>query len=1192
MRSLYLKALEIQGFKSFPDKTVLSFGSDITAIVGPNGSGKSNIADAIRWVMGEQSTRTLRGSKMEDVIFDGTAKRKGLGFAEVSLVIDNSEHIFPMEETEVSVTRRYYRSGESEYYINRRSCRLKDVNELFMDTGLGREGYSIIGQGKIDEILSIKSADRREIFEEAAGISRFRHRKEEAERKLERTQENLVRINDKIDELELQVEPLRVQAEKTRKYLLLRDELKSLEISLWLEQLEQLRISHIKLKADCEAAVRQKEETRQALDVLYAALETFSEQMREKDLAAERVREEQSGLEQQVHSCESSISLLKNDIRNNSENAARIREELEQQQARAGSLAGQIEERRARLEEIETAMARCQDAGRELQRQMEETLSSAGVLNQELSRLQERERLENASAAEARALLSALAAAAQELLDREEKLTQELTEQEERSRQAKNAAEDLEKELERVSEERDSAKNVISGHQLLCQSRQRRLDQVQERLNRLRMDENNLQSRIKMLSEMEKLYEGYSKAVKLLMGERQRGGLQGIRGPVAGLLHVPDQYAVAIEIALGGAMQNIVVERDEDGKQAISWLKRRDAGRATFLPMNTIRPAQFQDRAVEEEAGFVGMGDKLISFEPEYASIFSNLLGRVVIAENLDRAMAIARKFHHRFRIVTLDGQVLNAGGSMTGGSVSRSAGILSRANELERLNQQRQTVEQEMADVQGQLAKAQRELTAASYELDAASGQLREAENAVLTYTERVDSARAQLREIRERLQVLSDERQQVSARIEENNDSTRQAKERIAQLEGAANALRAEAEAKAQGHSTLQERLNDLSAQAAEQSARLAGLEGERAASTQNLSELERLREDLSGDAAQRTELVTQFEQKNETLVRQVSQAEEQLGQLRAQSQKLADALRQINGEKLELEGKRNRADSEARDTNNQLLGMEREVSALEQKVNAAVWEENQILDKLWETYQLSHEAARAQRVELESTAKAQRQIGELKRSISALGNINPDAVEQFERINERYTYFTGQRDDVTKAKGELEAIIAQITGEMTGIFKTQFVLINENFQETFQELFRGGRAALELEDPEDVLACGIEIKVQPPGKALKTLSLLSGGERAFVAIALYFAILKVRPTPFCVMDEIEAALDDSNVVRFARYLRKMSGKTQFIVITHRRGTMEEADVLYGVTMQEQGVSRMLTINLNEVEEELHIK
>ena len=1192
MHILYLKALEIQGFKSFPDKTVLAFGSDITAIVGPNGSGKSNIADAIRWVMGEQSTRTLRGSKMEDVIFDGTAKRKGLGFAEVSLVLDNSEHIFPLEETEVSVTRRYYRSGESEYYINRRSCRLKDVNELFMDTGLGREGYSIIGQGKIDEILSIKSADRREIFEEAAGISRYRHRKEEAERKLERTQENLVRINDKIDELELQVEPLRVQAEKTKKYLLLRDELKGLEISVWLEQLEKLRANSLKLKADCETAARQREETRQTLDGLYAAMEEYSDQMREKDLEAERLRGQQSQLEQQVHSCESGISLLKNDIRNNADNAARIREELEQQENRAGSIAGQIEERRSRLAQIEADMAACEDQSRELERQMEETVRSAGTLNQELAQLQERERLENASASEAKALLSALAAAAQELLDREERLTQELAVQEEKAQRAKSAAVELRKELERVTEDRDGAKNVISGHQMLCQTRQRKLDQAQERCNRLRMDENNLLSRIKLLAEMEKVYEGYSKAVKLLMGEAQRGGLKGVRGPVASLLHVPDQYAVAIEIALGGAMQNIVVERDEDGKQAIGWLKRRDAGRATFLPMNTIRPAQFQDRAVEKEDGFVGMGDALITYDKEYASIFSNLLGRIVIASDLNKAMAMARKFGHRFRIVTLDGQVLHAGGSMTGGSASRSAGILSRANELERLEKQRQALEGERKEAEAQLARAQRELTAANYELDTASAQLREAENAVLTYTERVDSADALLGAAQDRHAALLQEREQVGKRIEENGRATQQAKGRIEQLEGTANTLRAEVEAKAQGHSTLRERLSALSSQAAEQNAKLAGLEGERAASQANLSELERLREDLSGDSAQRTAMIAQFERQNETLARQVGEQEEQLQNLRAENQTLSDRLRAINEEKLALEGRRNQADKDARETNDRLLRMEREVSALEQKASAAAWEENQILDKLWENYQLSHEAARAQRVELESTAKAQRRIGELKRSISALGNINPDAVEQFERVNERYTYFAGQRDDVTKAKGELEDIIAQITGEMTEIFKTQFDLINENFRQTFQELFRGGRAALSLEDPEDVLGCGIEIKVQPPGKALKTLSLLSGGERAFVAIALYFAILKVRPTPFCVMDEIEAALDDTNVVRFARYLRKMSSKTQFIVITHRRGTMEEADVLYGVTMQEQGVSRMLTINLNEVEEELHIK
>ena len=1189
---MYLKALEIQGFKSFPDKTVLSFGSDITAIVGPNGSGKSNIADAIRWVMGEQSTRTLRGSKMEDVIFDGTARRKGLGFAEVSLVIDNSEHIFPMEETEVSVTRRYYRSGESEYYINRRSCRLKDVNELFMDTGLGREGYSIIGQGKIDEILSVKSADRREVFEEAAGISRYRHRKEEAERKLERTQENLVRINDKIDELELQVEPLRAQAEKTRKYLLLRDELKGLEVSVWLEQLEKLRAGNIKLKADCEAAVRQKEETQAALNTLYAAVEEYAQQMRDKDVQAEGLRQEQARLGQEIHSCESAIGLLNNDIRNNEENARRIRTEMEQQEDRADSIAGQIRERQDRLAEIRAQMDQCQARSRELGETMEQVTRSAGELNQELAQLQEQERLGSASAAEAKALLSALAAAAQELLDREEKLTQELAAQEERERQASAAAQQLQGELERVEQERDAARNVISGHQMLCQTRKRRLDQAQEALNRLLMDENNLQSRIKLLSEMEKMYEGYSKAVKLLMGEARRGALRGIRGPVAGLLHVPDQYAVAIEIALGSAMQNIVVERDEDGKQAIGWLKRREAGRATFLPMNTIRPAQFQDRDVEREDGFVGMADQLISFEREYAGVFSNLLGRIVVASDLDRAMAMARKFKYRFRIVTLDGQVLNAGGSMTGGSASRSAGILSRANELERLSGQQKDLAGQREEAQAQVAKAQREFTAASYELDTATAQLREAEDAVLKYSERAESAQTLLREVRDRQVALGEERGQLSSRMEENSAATQRAKARIAQLEGDAAALRSEAEAKAQGHSGLQDRLAQLNEELAGQQARLAGLEGERAASEQNLTELERLKADLSGDSAQRTAMIARFEQDNQQLRGQVEQSEEQLRALHTQEGALAESLRQVTEEKLALEGRRNQADREARETNERMLGLEREVSVLEQKVSAAAWEESQILDKLWETYQLSHEAARAQRVELESTAKAQRRVGELKRAISALGSINPDAVEQFDRVNERYTYFAGQRDDVTKAKQELQDIIAQITGEMTGIFKTQFTLINEKFQETFQELFRGGKAMLALEDPEDVLGCGIEIRVQPPGKALKTLSLLSGGERAFVAIALYFAILKVRPTPFCVMDEIEAALDDTNVVRFARYLRKMSGKTQFIVITHRRGTMEEADVLYGVTMQEQGVSRMLTINLNEVEEELHIK
>ena len=1189
---VYLRALEIQGFKSFPDKTVLAFGSDITAVVGPNGSGKSNISDAIRWVMGEQSTRTLRGSKMEDVIFNGTEKRKGLGFAEVTLVLDNTEHIFQMEETEVAVTRRYYRSGESEYYINRRACRLKDINELFMDTGLGREGYSIIGQGRIDEILSVKSADRREVFEEAAGISRFRHRKEEAERKLERTEDNLVRINDKISELELQVEPLRVQAEKTRKYNVLRDELKGLEISVWLDQLEHLRVNSVKLKADCEAAVRQRDEAKAEVERLYAESEQLAGQMRDKDIQAEELRGRQSGMDEQVHSCENSITLLKNDIKNNSENAQRIRQELEQQEGRAGSIAAQIQEGRDRLDQIGRDMAGCQGEIDALARDAQEVMGSAGTLNEELERLQERERLETASAGEARELLSALAAAAQELYDREEKLGRELQEQEDKASQAREALEGTQKELEKVAEDRDAAKNVISGYQMRLQSRQRRLDQAQEKHRRLQMDENNLNSRIKMLAEMEKLYEGYSKAVKLVMGEAGRGGLKGVRGPVAGLLHVPDQYAVAIEIALGGAMQNLVVERDEDGKNAINYLKRRDGGRCTFLPMNTIRPADFRDRAVENEEGFVGMGDAVISFDRQYANIFSNLLGRVVIAQSMDKAMAMARKFGHRFRIVTLDGQVLNAGGSMTGGSVSRSAGILSRANELERLNQQKDGLAADLKTASDELAKAQRELTAAQYELDAASAQLREAEDAVLKYSERADSAQVQLADIELRRQALAGERAQVRRRMGENTDNTAQAKARIEELEGSAAALRAEGEAKAQGRTALQDRVAKLNEESARHSARLAGLEGEQSAQRQSNGEQERQRDDLSGDTANRPAMIGRFEQQNDYLLRRIQEEEERLQRLRAASQEGAAAIRRLNDEKLALEGRRNQADRQARDKNSELIGMEREVSVLEQKSVAAVMEESQLLDKLWESYQLSHEAARAQRVELESAAKAQRRIGELKRSISALGGINPDAVEEFARVNERYTYFTGQRDDVAKAKKELQDIIAQITGEMTEIFKEQFALIDQEFRKAFTELFGGGKAELILEDQSDVLNCGIEIKAQPPGKTIQHMSSLSGGERALIAIALYFAILKVRPTPFCVMDEIEAALDESNVVRYARYMRRMSGKTQFIVITHRRGTMEEADVLYGVTMQEKGVSRMLTINLNDVEKELNIK
>ena len=1190
---LYLKALEIQGFKSFPDKTVLTFGEDITAIVGPNGSGKSNISDAIRWVMGEQSTRTLRGGRMEDVIFGGTARRKQTGYAEVSLVLDNTAHIFDMDESEVMVTRRYYRSGESEYYINRRSVRLRDVNELFMDTGLGREGYSIIGQGRIDEILSVKSTDRREMFEEAAGISRFRHRKEEAERKLERTDENLLRINDKIDELELQVEPLREQSERAKRFLILRDELKGLEISVWLDTLERLRAGSIKLETDYKEAVRQKEAAERAMEERFGAAEALSAQMREKEVEADRLRFAIQGREATVRELESSIAVLKSSIQHNLENTARIREELEQREGRQDSLSGQISERSARLAEIDEQLERARKEAKEKNAAAQEALRSAGTLAQELEELRGKESVKTADAHQAKALLSALAAAAQEVLDRDEAVRQELSRLDRRQEEAGAESAAAEKKLREAQEERDAVKNVISGYTLRLDGRKKKAEQARERHVRLKMDENALASRIRMLTEMEKLHEGYSKAVKLVMGEVQRGTLHHIHGPVAGLIHVPDRYTVAIETALGGAMQNLVVDREEDGKAVIQYLKRRDGGRATILPLSSIRPGELREAgSLSQEPGFVGVADQLVQFDPRYRTVFSNLLGRVAVMEDLDAAIAAARRFGYRFRIVTLDGQVLNPGGSMTGGSASRSAGILSRANELERLNSQSAGLQEQLEQAARALEEAEREAKGAAYELETAQAQLREWEDAVLKAEAQVEHCRSVAASLKEQRENQRSELGQLQSRTGEIERDTQHARDRIRELEGEAAALKSEADGKARGQSDLQTRSLTLTQELSQLTAGLAALEAEREATARGLEELEGLRRDLAGDQDQSRALIGDYQEKNESFAREIGEKEGQLQKLARENQEQQRQIAGLNEEKLALEGERVKASREGQEKNRELLAIGGEVSRLEQKKMAAALDEKQLLDKLWETYELSHEAAKRQRVEIESVPKASRRIAELKKGISALGSVNVGAIEEFQRVNERYTYLTDQRDDVEKAKRELEEVIGQITGEMKAIFSREFQSINESFGQTFQELFGGGRAALELEDPDDILNCGIEIKVQPPGKALKTITLLSGGEKAFVAIALYFSILKVRPTPFVVMDEIEAALDDNNVVRFARYMRGMAEKTQFIVITHRRGTMEEADVLYGVTMQEQGVSRMLTINLNDVEKELKIR
>ena len=1190
---MYLKALEIQGFKSFPDKTVLNFGEDITAIVGPNGSGKSNVSDAIRWVMGEQSSKSLRGAKMEDVIFGGTEKRSQMGFAQVTLVLDNTEHIFPrMEESEVAVTRRYYRSGESEYYINKQSVRLRDVNELFMDTGMGREGYSIVGQGKIDEILSVKSADRREIFEEAAGISKFRHRKEETERKLERTEENLVRINDKIAELELQVGPLRSQAEKAKKYLILRDELRTLEISVWLENLDKIKTDSIKLNTDYALAQQELERANAALDELYAASEQFAEKAHANDMEQERLRTECAELDAKRSEEDAAVAVLRTGIEHNRASIERVENDLRDQSGRAESLTAQIAAKHTRIEELAAQAAELEEELRAFLAQAEELARTAGEAGSEVEALRAREALAASDAADCRADMSAINAGLAELSERRTALEAESESVDGQLTEKRRAASASRRALEEAQEEADAVRNIISGHTLKMEGRVKREETARQKSIDLTMEKNNLDSRIHLLSEMEKEYEGFNKAVRLIMQAAEKNTLRGVHGPVANLMTTDKRYAVAIEIALGAGMQNVVVDREEDAKSAINFLKQRDGGRATFLPLTAIRGDVLREAGVEREYGYVGVASQLVQFDKRYAEIFNNLLGRTVVVEDMDCGIAIARKYSNRFRIVTLDGQVLNRGGSMTGGSVSRSAGILSRANELKELTARREALTEKLDAALREADEAKRDLNAAQYELDVAREQQRGAEDAVLRLTGEKKQYDMLLESLRARESDIAAELESITARTEELKKAAAAREEEIKKHEAEAARCRAESEEKLAGQNELQRDSAHLGDEIAARKSTLAGFTAERETTERALGDLETLAQQMRGDEDGRRALIEDYRAKIKAAEEEIAQHDAVTASLRADAEKRRAELAELAEAKLTLEGERSANDRRYRECNELLSQTQAAAGRLEQKRVTAAMEEKQILDKLWESYELSHSAAQEQRIELESVPKASRRINELKREINGLGNVNVGAIEEFDRVNTRYTYLTGQRDDVEKAKEELLGVIENITSEMTVIFKEQFALIRESFQETFLELFGGGKATLELEDENAVLDCGIEIKVQPPGKALKTLSLLSGGEKAFVAIALYFAILKVHPTPFCVMDEIEAALDEPNVIRVAHYMRRICDKTQFIVITHRRGTMEAADVLYGVTMQERGVSKVLTINMNDMAKELNIK
>ena len=1180
---MYLKALELQGFKSFPEKTRIRFDREVTAIVGPNGSGKSNISDALLWVMGEQRTKALRGGKMEDVIFGGTEKRSPMGFAQVTLVLDNSKRLFDRDCDEISISRRYYRSGESEYSINKETVRLRDVTELLMDTGLGRDGYSIIGQGRIAEIVSAKSTDRREIFEEAAGISRYRYRKEEAERRLARTEENLLRIGDKIAELEIQIEPLQKQSETAKKYLLLRDELRIKEISLWMENLDRLHDQSEGLRKDYAEAVALRDEARTTLDALYAAAEELSEDMRRCELEMEELRGRQREEEAGAAALESESAVLRTNIENSDAAVERLKRELQELSGRADSLSAQIEEHRIRLETIDEELLELSWQERELRRESEESESGLSRHNSALSALLTAESEQKSIITESRSTQAILQETLAGFGERRESLQTELAEAEQQRQRSEERREEAKKALTEAKAQLTKSANMLSGRTMLLEKREASFQSLAERRESLSAELRGMDSRISLLQELEKDYEGFNKAVKTVMREAERKTLRGVHGPVARLIRTDDRYAVAVEIALGAAAQNIIVDTQRDGRNAIELLKRREGGRATFLPLDTIRPSSL-NRVPRQEAGFVAMADELVDCEEKYRDVVSNLLGRVVITESLEDAVRIGNQNNNSLRIVSLDGQQVNIGGSMTGGSIGRSTGILSRANELKELSAKRAQAAAELEQVMAEGKEAQRKREALRQELEAA----REENSAARAAESRAEGALAQAELLATAAltaeEALQKEQDSLAEREEECGRRIEALRQKCAEAEKALQDLQEKIQAESSSAEEVEQARRILEEKRGSLRERIAALEGEKSSVTLAREQLITLQSDMAGQSGNSESALALAAEQGESLRSQLSLKEQQLSERRTHIEELSAHLRIKTEEKLSLEAKRVSRDKEAQQKNNELLERERICGKLEQRKQAAELEEKTIVDKLWDSYELSRSAAQTLRQPLESYSKAQKQVSELRRAMNALGNPNLGAIEEYERVHERYTFLSEQRSDVEKSKSEIEEIIRDITGNMEKIFRERFAQIDSAFRSTFLELFGGGKAALSLEDENHVLECGIDIRIQPPGKALSNISLLSGGEKAFVAIALYFAIMKVRPTPFCVMDEIKSALDEANVALFAEYLHRMSDETQFVVITHRRGSMEGADVLFGVTMQEKGVSTILQLDMEE--------
>lgn len=1181
---MYLKRIELEGFKSFADKTVLEFMSGITTVIGPNGSGKSNIADAIRWVLGEQSMKSLRGAKTEDVIFAGTQNRKSLGFAEVSMVLDNSDQKLPIEFSEVIVTRRLYRSGESGYFINKTPCRLKDVLELFMDTGIGKDGYSIVGQGKIDEILSNKSEERRHVFEEAAGIVKYRVRKQESEKKMEQSKLNLLRINDIISEIEVNIEPTRLQSEKAKEYLKLRDELKTIEIGLFLYNIEDYKkkIEEVVSNEDIfnTQLVREnerlaniqdlKEELRSTLDKITEQIEKMQNLGFENERKNVQIKSDISLNTEKINNNNENIKRLEEEIADNNEKIAILEEEIGTKKGKKDGLnqnkekfVKELEEKEAKLKELTGNMSEKELEIEAKKKKFDDNINEKFEISNTISTL-----IANSENAKLRKKVI------------KEEIDSNISELDS-SRLSKS---EISQKFTEIEAKRDKIKEKLSKKNKSKEELESKLKESTLKFNQYETTLRMKDSRLRFLEETEKEKEGYIKSVKELLKECEKNGSlkKGVHGVIANLINVPKEYEVAIEMCLGSVMQNVVTDTEEDAKRLVEHLRKFNLGRASFLPISSVKGKKLDK--IKSEKGVIGIASDLVKFDKKYEAIVLNLLGKTVIVDNMDNAISIARKNSYGFRIVTLEGDVLNSSGSISGGSVqTKTVNILGRSREIEELKKEIKELEKTVKSLREEKEKNGKEIENILKEIAEFDNELKEIEIIYATEKQKVTSIEEAVEKVETRLEKLKLEQKDIDERVKENTTKQEELETRKTQIDDENSELNKEILEFNSKNKDTQSIVDELNFDITNLKISVSSFDESELSLEEMLERINQDIENLKKSSENKEAQKEKMHKDNENLEKTNVDLSTKIEALVLDVSNSGNKVEELKKDRIAKNAKLEETEENFTSQMSKIDDLKDQVNKCDVKKSKFEYELEQIVTKMWEEYEITPNDP-GEYKKPKNIVEVQKQVNDLRASMKELGNVNIDAIEEYKKLKERYDFMNEQRLDLETTMSKLRKMINDMTNIMKEQFAERFKIINKNFSEIFIELFGGGKAELRLTDESNLLESGIEIEVQPPGKKLQNMMLLSGGERAFTAIALLFAILKINPAPLCVLDEIEAALDDVNVYRFAEYLKKFAGDSQFLVITHRKGTMEASNTVYGITMEEKGISKLLSLDLKK--------